>query len=580
MGRSGLEAEWVFAPRANEVVDALIKELELSDLVAVLLANRRIESVEQAREFLRPRLSAMPDPAQMKDMEKAVARIVSALERREEVCVWGDYDVDGVTSAAQLLMFFRALDFPCRSFVPDRFVDGYGLNPDRIRELCRDGVELFITVDCGITGVEAVEVATEEGADVVIVDHHKPGAHLPAAAAVLDPHREDCDFPEKRLAACGVTWVLLVALRSELRKKGWFEDRAEPDLKEWLDLTAIGTVCDMVELHGLNRAIVRHGLDRIAQSRRAGVRALCEVAGVDADQISAGRIGFHVGPRINAAGRIAHASAGLELLTTEESASAQMMALKVDDYNKARRAIQEHIEQMALEMAADCADPEARRTIVLAHEDWHPGVLGIVATRVVEAFYRPTILLSIKDGMAQGSARSIPGFPLVDHLRDAEKHLVKYGGHDHAAGLTLKVDSLDAFRAAFEGLARTTLEGRELRPRLKLDCEYPLRAVDFQAVHRIAQLEPYGQGNREPSLLAKGCRVLEARTVGKDRSHLKLTLEDGGQSIDAIAFGLAHKGVSRGDVLDVVYVPEINRFRGVDRLQIRVKALRGTHEKS
>jgi single-stranded-DNA-specific exonuclease len=228
MGRSGLEAEWVMAPRASEVVDALVNELDVSDLVAVLLANRRIENVEQAREFLSPRLSAMPDPAQMKDMEKAVARIMSALEQREEVCIWGDYDVDGVTSAAQLITFFRAIDFPCRSFVPDRFVDGYGLNPDRIRELCRDGVELFITVDCGITGLEAVEVATEEGADVVIVDHHKPGTRLPNAAAVLDPHRDDCNFPEKRLAACGVTWVLLVALRSELRKKGWFKDRAEP----------------------------------------------------------------------------------------------------------------------------------------------------------------------------------------------------------------------------------------------------------------------------------------------------------------------------------------------------------------
>ena len=574
MSLGDLATEWVLAKRDNPAVARLVEQLSLSELVAVLLVNRQISGVEQARQFLAPRLQDMPDPRIMQDMDRAVARIITAIERREVVCVWGDYDVDGVTSAAQLLTFFRALDFPCRSFVPDRFRDGYGLNAERIRELCEDGVSLFITVDCGITGNEAVDVASGYGAEVVIVDHHKPGPTLPSAAAVLDPHREDCSFPEKQLAACGVTWVLLVALRAELRSRGYFSNRSEPDLKEWLDLTAIGTICDMVELHGLNRAIVRHGLDRISASQRAGVSALCEVAGLGADRLSAGRIGFHVGPRINAAGRIAHAGAGLELLTTEEKGSASMMALQVDEYNKARRAIQDNIEEMAIAMASECTDPGARRSIVLAHEDWHPGVLGIVATRVVESFYRPTILLAIKDGLAQGSARSIPGFPLVDHLRKCSDYLLKYGGHDHAAGLTLKVEQLDAFAEALEAEARLTLAGGNLRPRLKIDCEYPLERVDYQTIHRLARLEPYGQGNREPSLLATDCHVLDARRVGKDRSHLKLTLGANERALDAIAFGFGDMGIQKGDVVDVVYIPEINRFRGVDRLQIRIKAMR------
>ncbi|MGM0574535.1 MAG: single-stranded-DNA-specific exonuclease RecJ [Myxococcota bacterium] len=569
-----VDKRWELREPDPGAVAALAGALGLEPLIATLLVNRGIDDPDEAERFLSPRLSHMDDPFLMKGMEAAVDRVLRAIEGGERICVWGDYDVDGVTSASQLLAFFRAIGVDVDFFVPDRFVDGYGVSAARIPELAGRGVDLLVTVDCGVSNAAEVEVAREHGMDVVVVDHHQVPPDLPRAAALLDPHQEGCTYPFKGLAACGVTFVLMVALRARLRERGWFTDRTQPDLRRWLDLTAIGTVADMVPLVGLNRVIVHHGLRQIARTERPGVRALCRVSGLEQDRINAGRIGFHLGPRINAAGRVAHASAGVELLTSTDEAAALDVAQRVDEHNHQRRGLQKAIFEEACRRADAHPEPDARRAIVLAAEGWHPGVLGIVASKMVERYHRPTVMMTIEEGVAKGSARSISGFRLVEHLRTLDHLLDKYGGHDHAAGLSLVADRLEDFTARFEERARTALEAKHLRPRLGIDAESPLERLSWKLVEDLQRLAPYGMGNPEPNLLARGVPVLQRRVVGKDRTHLKLTLDGGGVAVDAIAFGMADLAPEPGARVDVVYVPEINEFRGRSTLQARVKALR------
>lgn len=557
-----------------EAVGALVAALGVSPLVATLLANRKLTDPGEAAAFLSPQLKSMPDPFLMKGMEAAVTRIVDAISARESICVWGDYDVDGVTSASQLIWFFRALDVPVRSFVPDRFTEGYGLNAERLVELAVGGVQLFITVDCGISNAREVAIAKEHGADVIVVDHHKVPPVVPDAVAVLDPHQADCPYPDKHLAACGVTWVLLVALRARLRELGAFAARPEPDLREWLDLTAIGTVADMVPLLGLNRVITQYGLGLVGHSTRPGVKALREVSGLGGDRpITAGSVGFQLGPRINAAGRMAHASAGVELMTTEDTAAAAMSAAGVDAYNLERRAVQDEIFEEAVAIVGELGE---RRALVLAKEGWHSGVLGIVASKLVERFNRPTILLSIEGGVAKGSARSAGGFKLVDHLTLLEGMLLKYGGHDYAAGLTLDAAQVDAFTAAFEAEARAFLSDDRLVRRLRIDAELPLERVDLALIEDIRRLAPHGQGNPSPVFVARDVLVHDVRLVGDDKRHVKLRLAAGHHGLDAIAFGLASEAPAPGARVDVAYVPETNEWRGEVRLQALVRAIRPT----
>ncbi|MEC9073093.1 MAG: single-stranded-DNA-specific exonuclease RecJ, partial [Myxococcota bacterium] len=540
------------------------------------LTNRGISSVQEARGFLNPRLKDLPDPFLMKGMEDAVSRIVRGMDAGESICVWGDYDVDGVTSASQLVAFFEVIGYPVTYFVPERFTDGYGLNAHRIQELADDDVQLLITVDCGISNAEEVEVAREGGMDVIVVDHHQIPPQLPKAAAVLDPVQSDCDFPYKSLAACGVTFMLLVALRKRLRDLGRFAEGAEPDLRRWLDLTAIGTVADMVPLKDLNRLIVHYGLQRISQTDRPGVKALCDVAGIEPNKVTAGRIGFHLGPRINAAGRVAHAGAGVELLTTSNAEDANRMARDLDGFNVERRRLQATVFEEACAMADAHPRPQDRRSIVLASTTWHAGVLGIVASKLVERHHRPTVLLAIEDGVAKGSARSISGFRLVEHLEQISEMFLSYGGHDHAAGVSLQEERFQEFVSAFERLATDTLTEEHLRPRLRTDMEVPVASVSMDLVETLTHLAPYGQGNPEPSLVARGVRVLSHRAVGQDQSHLKLVLEAGGRRLDAIAFGMADRSHWLSAPVDLVYIPEINEYRGNRTLQLRIKAIQPT----
>jgi single-stranded-DNA-specific exonuclease len=570
------ETVWELRDGDAAAAQVLAESLQLDPLVATLLVNRGVTEVDAARRFLNPLLREMPDPFLMKGMEEAVTRILEAFERDETVCVWGDYDVDGVTSASQLISFFEVIGHPARFFVPDRFRDGYGLHSDRIRELAQSGVDLLITVDCGISNVDEVEVARQEGMEVIIVDHHTVPPTLPRAFAVIDPIQEGCEYPFKGLAACGITFMLLVALRMRLRAQGHFEERLEPDLKEWLELAAIGTVADMVPLRELNRTIVHHGLEQIRRTGRPGVEALCNVAAVTPDKVTAGRIGFHLGPRINAAGRLAHASAGVELLTTDDPEAARKIASEVDRHNKNRQALQKAVFDAASVQAERAPDAETRRVLVVADEGWHEGVVGIVASKLVERFHLPTVVLSIKDGVAKGSARSIQGFHLVDNLRAVEELLTAYGGHYHAAGMTLPADRVDDLRAALDTRAHEQLDADQLTRRIRVDTEVPLERLTYELAETLLRLAPYGMGNPEPSLVARGVEVLDYRLVGKERIHVKLILDAGTRDIDAIAFSMADRQLLFKTPVDIVYIPEINEYNGRKSLQVRVKDLRAS----
>ncbi len=570
------ETVWELRDGDAAAAQALAASLTLDPLVATLLVNRGVSERDAAQRFLTPRLSEMPDPFLMKGMEAAVDRILGAFERGETVCVWGDYDVDGVTSASQLIAFFEVIGYPSRFFVPDRFRDGYGLHPERVRELAQGGVDLLITVDCGISNVDEVEIAREEGMDVIIVDHHTVPPTLPRATAVVDPIQEGCDYPFKGLAACGVSFMLLVALRMRLRAQGHFEARPEPDLREWLELTAIGTVADMVPLRELNRTIVHHGLSQIRRTRRPGVEALCAVASVTPDKVTAGRIGFHLGPRINAAGRLAHASAGVELLTTKDPEAARKMATEVDRHNKNRQALQKEVFDAACAQAERAPDAATRRVLVVADADWHEGVVGIVASKLVERYHLPALVLSIRDGVAKGSARSIQGFHLVDNLRAVEELLTAYGGHYHAAGMTLPADRVDELRSVLDARARDQLDDSQLTRRIRVDAEVPLARLTYELAETLLHLAPYGMGNPEPSLVARGVQVLDYRLVGKERTHVKLVLDAGTRDIDAIAFSMADRQHLFDGPIDLVYIPEINEYNGRKSLQVRVKDLRAS----
>jgi single-stranded-DNA-specific exonuclease len=566
---------WTVRHADPAAVSQLTEALGLDELVARLLVNRGLSDPDEVRAFLKPRLGSMPDPSLMKGMDRAVERILNAIDNEEAICIWGDYDVDGVTSSAQLIAFFQALDVSVRSFVPDRFADGYGLNKERLAVLIDEGIELLITVDCGVSNVDEVAFAQGRGVDVIIVDHHKTPPELPPAYALLDPVQPDCPWPEKGLAACGVTWVLLVALRRAMRARGDFNARREPDLRRWLDLTAIGTVADVVPLRGFNRAIVRYGIDVIRGGTRLGVETLRTVAKVEQQTFKASDIGFKLGPRINAAGRIAHAGTGVELLTSTEAAEARRTAKAIETHNVERQGIQQRVMDEAFAQVEAMSDLSERRSLVLADANWHPGVLGIVASKVAERYHKPTVLMTIDSDLAKGSARSIRGFKLVDALRAVDELLLKYGGHDHAAGLTLEADKVPALQAAFDAHAHQVISPEQLVPRIEVDALLPLGEVSFSLIEELSQLAPHGMGNRSPLFLATHVDILDRRAVGADKRHLKMTL-DAGRPLDAIAFGMADSAPPPGVPVDILFVPEVNVFRGKRSLQARIKHMRAS----
>jgi single-stranded-DNA-specific exonuclease len=505
----------------------------------------------------------------MAGMEDAVTLIIAALESGDRICIYGDYDVDGMTSASTLFLFLKECGHDIRVFLPNRFRDGYGLNTERIKDLVAEGTKLFISVDCGVSAFEPIKTARELGAKVIVVDHHQlPVGDLPDANAIINPLRPDCPYPFKLMCAAGLTFHLVLALRARMRSQGWFVERPEPDVRRLLDIVAIGTVADVVPLHGINRILVTNGLQRMSESPHPGVRALIAVAAPNR-QLTASTVGFQLGPRLNAAGRLSSPMKGFELLTTDDLDVARQIAEDIDEENQRRRGVQDTIEKQALEQATNELGSDAP-AYVLWSADWHPGVAGIVASRVVERFHRPAALIAVQDGVAKGSIRSIRGFDAVAGLRECSDILEAFGGHAHAAGVTLNPDNLPAFRTAFAKAAENMTPEAMLQPRLDLDAEVVFRQVDWRLIDAIEALAPFGSGNREPRFFSRDVRVSTSRTVGADGSHLKLVLDQDGRRFPAIAFGRGEDAPEVGTLIDVAFRPEVNEYKGQVSLQLRV----------
>lgn len=555
------------AREADPEVVAAIAGSGVPALLARLLANRGVADAREAAGYLTPALSGLSDPLLMKGMEQAVDRLAAALARGELVCVHGDYDVDGVTSAALLLSFFREVGIGCFHYIPKRLTEGYGLSGQGVAAAAKAGARVLVTVDCGITSVAEAVLCREAGIDLVVTDHHAPGDELPDACAIVNPLQPGCSFPFKSLAGVGVAFHLIVALRARLRAEGLFR-AAEPDLKQYLDLVALGTIADVVPLLGINRVLVSYGLKQLSAGARVGVEALKEVAGV-LGEVGCGAVGFRLAPRLNAAGRLEDAALGLELLLTCDRARARVIAAELDDSNAERQSL----ERATLEEARSMLEQGAcrgRKSIVLGSEQWHPGVIGIVASRIVELFHRPVILFAFEGGTGRGSGRSISRFHLLDAIKSCAEHLHRFGGHSHAAGLSLAEEELERFALKFEEAAQEALDAEALLPTLSYDQELPPGAIDQALVKELERMKPFGMGNPEPLFVMHGARVDDCRVL--KGGHLKLKLSAGGRSFDAIGFGLAERGVPSGSV-DLLFSPGINVYNGRSSLQLVVKDL-------
>lgn len=565
------ERLWRLKECAADTLQTLIAGGDVQPLVARLLSVRGISTLREMKQFLTPSLSDMEDPFRLKGMTAAVDRLAKARQRGETVCIHGDYDVDGITSVALLMTFLQAVGCPAVYVIPLRLEEGYGLSTDGVDEAVRLGATVLITVDCGITSVKEADYCRRKGIDLIITDHHTPGEILPDALAVINPLQPGCTATFRQLAGVGLAFKLAIALRSRLRSEGLFANGSEPNLREYLDLAALGTIADLVPLRGENRIIAAFGLKELTVGERTGIRALKKAALVT-DPVGSGDVGFRLAPRLNAAGRLDDAKRGVELLLTSDEEEAAVIAAELDAANRERQEIEKEILAEALSMAQS-PEMAGRTSIVMASDSWHPGVIGIVASRVVEAFHRPVILIALQDGIGKGSGRSIPSLHLYDAIAACAEHLLKFGGHRQAAGLTVVEETLAAFIDRFDAFVAGQLTEEDLTPVLLIDAELAPEEITPGLVELTASLRPFGMGNPEPLFMLRGARVLQSRVLKE--AHLKLRLEAGGRMFDAIGFGMAAKAIDSG-VVDVAFVPELNVWNGRESLQLRLKDIRSS----
>ncbi|MFN7914339.1 MAG: single-stranded-DNA-specific exonuclease RecJ [Vicinamibacterales bacterium] len=552
--------------------ERLAAELSIPPIVARLLCQRGLGAPEIAHRFLNPALDHLHDPMALADMGKAVVRVEAAIARRERIAIHGDYDVDGVTSTVILRRALELLGADVTHFIPERLRDGYGLQPASIDRLHAEGVALIISVDCGIRGADAAQRARELGVDLIITDHHEPDAELPSALAVINPKRADCSYPDKDLAGVGVALKLVQALCRRAGHESW--------LPGFIKLAAIGTLADVVPLVGENRVIAKLGLDLLSKGpHKVGLRALLDVSGLAGKTIDSYHIGFMLAPRVNAAGRMSTPDLAARLLLASDEAmldEARTLAQQLDGENIRRQ--EEEAEILAAAKKVVQTDPEvgARAVLVVAGEGWHRGVIGIVASKLVDAFHRPAIVLSIEDGVAHGSCRSIPHFDMLAALECCAPFFIRFGGHKQAAGLTMDAARIREFRAVVNDRAEGLLGPEQLMPRLRIDSDLGFRAISSQVAAGIASLAPFGAGNPKPIFAARRVEVIDGPRKLKER-HLKMALRQDGRVFRAVAWRAAEKHdqitTSRG-AIDVAFSLEQNQYNGETYVELTLADLR------
>ena len=560
---------WEMPQQDPDVAADLQRELPVSRLCAIALARRGATTPALANAFLNPRLANLQDPWRFRDMDRAVERVVRALKANENICIYGDFDADGITATALLARFFRELGVPARTFLPDRLRDGYGLQRERLLQLRADGATLFIAVDCGTRSHDEAAALRDSGADLIVLDHHIPGPTLPDVAALVNPFRPDCTFPFKGLASVGIAFYFAGAVRRALIREGLLaEDRL--DLRSFLGLVAVGTVADVVPLLQDNRILVHAGLEALNREPDPGFAALRVVAGVADRPVTTGVLGFQIGPRLNAIGRLGDATAALDLLIARDVEEAARLATVLDQENSARRRIEVEVLEEVLRRVQSDGGP-AHRIIVAAGAGWHPGVVGIVAARLVEAFHRPAVVIGVNDGIGRGSCRSVPGFDIGQAVCSLQPLLLRAGGHALAAGLTIEESRIDEFRRALQDLADREVPEDLLVPRLRVEAIAEPPELTLDLVAQLQALQPHGVGNPEPVFALIAVRVVEVRRVGRAEDHLQITFERDGVRLPAIWWGGATGEFvpANDDLVDVAFTLALDERRRTPRLKVR-----------
>lgn len=555
--------------KENDIVNTA-QEYHIPKIIATILLNRGVKD-EDIPAFIKKSMADIINPTLMLDMDKAVERINAAIDNKEKIAVYGDYDVDGITSTALLYEFLAGLGAEVEYYIPDRKGEGYGINIMAVNKLLKQGVKLLITVDCGITAIGEVEFAKLQKMDVIITDHHTCKDRLPtAAAAILNPKRPDCEYPFDALAGVGVAFklALAIAVSRRMNTKEVFE--------KYIDIAALGTVADVVPLLGENRIIVDKGLAALQNPKRIGIRAIMEVAGVMGKSVTASTIAFAIAPRLNAAGRLGTATTAVELLLTKDENRAREIALDLDAENKERQQTEKEIFDEAIELIAKDANFEKKKVIVLAHEDWHQGVIGIVASRLSDMYYKPCILISHSNGNGKGSGRSIKSFNLFDALSHCEKYLTDFGGHAVAAGLNINVSDIEEFTKAINKYADETLTEKDMIPTVEIDCPISEQSVSLDNARLISKLEPFGMSNEKPIFAIASAEVVAVGAVGMDNKHLRLRISKNGFVINGIGFGMGEYAnyIAKGDIIHIAFQMDINSYQGVDSVQLIVKDIK------
>lgn len=566
-----LPSRWERRPLDETVARQLADQLKIPSLIARILTARGICDPDAAALFLKPLMREMHDPLLLKGMAQAADRIGVAIEKGEKIFIFGDYDVDGTTATAILLLTLRQLGADADYHIPHRLNDGYGLRPEAIRFLAEEGAQLIITVDCGITAVDETLVARELGIDLIITDHHEPGQESPDACAVIDPKQPDCEYPFKELAGAGVAFKLAHTLLKRFHPDA---EAALEFLKSLLDLAALGTVADIVPMAGENRVMVTHGLERLRNTQRPGLRHLIRCAGLQSDRLQAGNISFGLAPRLNAAGRTEHAAFSVELLITEDDTQAHSLANQLEDFNQNRR----EIEQIILEEAMELIEPHlGDKVLVIAQDGWHPGVTGIVASRIMHLFNRPTLILSINDGRAKGSGRSLKAFDLHAALTHCESILLRYGGHKMAAGMEIETGKIDDFRKMINDYATPLLSEEDLRPVINIDAVAEADDLTPGTIDQLDTLSPHGPANPKPVLALEDYQLMDPPRVLKQR-HLKLKLVGPqGQALAAIGWNMADRLTeipASGGAITLAGTPFINNWNGRTSVEFEIKDFR------
>ena len=556
-----MNKKWQIYQTDENKVKEIQEKYKINKLLATILVNREITEKSQIEKFLNPKRNDFYNPYEMPDMEKAIERIIKAIENKEKIIIYGDYDVDGITSTTVLKKFLKDLGLEVSYYIPNRLNEGYGLNKNAIEKIVNEGFSLMITVDCGISGIEEIDYANSLGLEVIVTDHHEPGEILPKALAVIDNKRKDSTYPFRDLAGVGVAFKVCQALgiRLELKEEAYLK---------YLDIVCVGTISDIVPLVDENRVITKLGLLLVKQTKNIGLKSIINSSGYS--KIDSNTISFGVAPRINACGRMGKAEEALELLLSTDIYKVNELTKKLNEHNRKRQEIEKAIYESAIKKIEE-KHLDENRTIIVGGENWHHGVIGIVSSKITDMYFKPSILLCFEDEIGKGSGRSIPGFDLHQALTKCQDTLEKFGGHSMAVGITIRKDELEKFSKEFEKVAKEE-KIEEIVPVLNIDSKIELDFVDKDVIESLKKLEPFGEANKMPIFAFKNLRIDSIRALSEGK-HLKLTLKEDNRIINAIGFNMGKLAEEYriGDKIDVAGVLEINTFNGVDNLQINIK---------